>query len=168
MSRHAYGPVWYQAHMRPGAISTSNGEALPKRVPMTGCGFSGVSGDFPSERLKWYTPDGRGSAAGDTVFLSKAKNSTAGTAGSGAFLWEQRPTPAPPLPGSSRSVREGLASSSSAPNLGSFTPTVDCRERSHTMLHYGRSRAPETLRCAGHSCFDMRRFQETNTAAPFL
>mmetsp|Transcript_67054 Transcript_67054/g.143482 ORF Transcript_67054/g.143482 Transcript_67054/m.143482 type:complete len:156 (+) Transcript_67054:56-523(+) len=155
MSRHSYGVAWHQDFRRPSHNSTSTGEGLPKRAPMGGCGFTGIPGDFPPERQKWYTEHVPAAGAATQLFSTQKKTRTF------TSLCDKH-----------------LGASASAPTLhlgpaaGTGGPQGLMhgeRENSHTLLNHGRIRAvPETLRTAGVSAFDMRRFQETNTAVGFL
>lgn len=204
MSRHAYGPALHQAHMRPLGHGHVTGEGFPKRTPEGGCGFTGVSGDFPKEKMRWYTAHqpAAGSAsvyglAGTAVSVKRggaADDSGSGTpprsAPRSASRSASRSAPQP-VSGREPSLSAGqlLQASASAPSLssagsrgggsrggrgggsrgGGSESGFSVTEHSHTMLRQGRRReVPETLRHAGVTTFDFRRYQMANTSAPFL
>eukprot|EP00933_Yihiella_yeosuensis_P040825 TRINITY_DN35225_c0_g1_i1.p1 TRINITY_DN35225_c0_g1~~TRINITY_DN35225_c0_g1_i1.p1 ORF type:complete len:175 (-),score=28.82 TRINITY_DN35225_c0_g1_i1:104-628(-) len=174
MSRHAFGPPWHQGYMLPCSHGNQCGEAFPKLAAQEGpCHFRGVPGDFPTEKKQWYRP-ASGFIAGESSLCQRGRGSgNVKFRSSGAFG-------IPP-----DFNKTGLSNSASSPQLGSARSVAEdlprdpsqqmeilskgAPEASHLRLHYGRQRPmPETLRTAGVSAFAMRRFQETNTAIPFL
>lgn len=67
-----------------------------------------------------------------------------------------------PMDISARSSGESIRTGSPEQMLASQ------REVSHASLHYGRSQRPETLRHAGVSTFDQRRYYMTRSHSPQL
>mmetsp|Transcript_39866 Transcript_39866/g.71658 ORF Transcript_39866/g.71658 Transcript_39866/m.71658 type:complete len:188 (+) Transcript_39866:74-637(+) len=185
MSRHAFGTVWNQGYMLPVHHGSSSGEAFPKRVPADGCGFNGVPGDVPPEKILWYTGGGNSFSAGGHSLKGRGRNSGNVTLKStGAFDFDKYNADHVLLPHGT------MGSSASLPNLANVQSRemsaemasiaeahaqnammAPGNENSHLRMYYGQhgSRVkPETLQIAGVSTFKMRRFQETNTSIPRL
>lgn len=159
MSRHAYGPSLHHAHMRPTFAGNLAGEEFPKRVPPGGCGFAGVPGDVPPERLRWYTKEGKAPCAGprsSTLRDSRGMGSSASVPSLGMTQEHS------PMDISARVSGGSGRTGSPEPKLTSQL------EVSHAGLHYGRSQRPETLRHAGVSTFDQRRYYMTRNHSPQL
>jgi len=195
MSRHTPGPTCYAGPGRPGHHGTTGGEAFPKRVPSTGCGFSGLRGDFPPEKLKWYDQSNQQVAAGSRS-LGKGKNFGPGSRP--GMTWMGSSFALSPSSAAARRQEDSrqnllkFASQTSlgrrgSPNLaqpqspswssGAVSTMLPVNrpsssplpiQTSHQMLHYGTSKVPELLKPAGLPSFEMRRFHETSSSGAIL
>eukprot|EP00746_Dinoflagellata_sp_MGD_P127655 gnl/MRDRNA2_/MRDRNA2_62176_c1_seq1.p1 gnl/MRDRNA2_/MRDRNA2_62176_c1~~gnl/MRDRNA2_/MRDRNA2_62176_c1_seq1.p1 ORF type:complete len:173 (+),score=21.23 gnl/MRDRNA2_/MRDRNA2_62176_c1_seq1:48-521(+) len=157
MSRSSYGNVWHQAAYRPVTNNCVTSEALPKNVPPEGCGFSGIPDDFPAERRKWYTEELMGHRSGRGLEF-------------GIDRLDVFKTPAFPecvkVP-SMRSRRSRSSSTIERPRT--CDDSVPRQENSRMFMMHGRYPSrPEAKEYAGLACFDMRRWQLTNTSSQFL
>mmetsp|Transcript_78518 Transcript_78518/g.177326 ORF Transcript_78518/g.177326 Transcript_78518/m.177326 type:complete len:151 (-) Transcript_78518:107-559(-) len=150
MSRSTYGAVWHQAGMRPNFIGNMTGEVHPKRTPASGCGFSGVPGDFPPGKLSWYKRGEPGEDMRGSVFCQGNRQMPVGK----AF---QRSASTPSLSPARTPTRAELPGGMASFDLPPFDSRLSRRRA-----------APETLRHAGVSTFEFRRFHETNSAMPAI
>lgn len=157
--------------MGPAQISNLANEALPKRVPADGCGFSGIPGDFPPEKAAWYTAEGEAKAAGASLRRggsTGALRSSHGGPKPRHKTQENMQTPscvgtATPARSSSRSgcgASKTLRRTRSTPSL-CRSPSGTCptqeKEISHQALHYGQCRLPgEMLFAAGAPTFRLK------------
>merc|ERR1719375_486258 len=138
-------------------VGNQNGEELPKLVPPGGSGFSGIPNDFPVVRKHFYQSNS---------FVQ----STWGACGEDSHVRDShirhKVSPDSPAP------TPRLQQSASAPNLAFTHPrTPKGYQQSYENLGQhprGRRPHPESLRQAGVSTFEMRRFQQVNTSMPFL